>query len=120
MWRKCWDMKSGRIEKTAFLSYCLYSLLRLIISGILDIASFIASMSASLTSTSTVSFTWPFFSSDIEPPPYLFKPVRQVTKNVDGLVRVQVQVNLRSIMKFAEPFGSGFVIENQPLLFPLL
>ncbi len=108
-------------EKTAVVIY-FFSPLFFIKSGIASdmfvIASLIASINGSLTSTSIVIFKLPFFSSGTQPPPCIFKFISPFIKNVGGLFRVQVNVNLCFIVEFAEPFGSGFVVQNQVSLFP--
>src|SRR3989304_1000698 len=90
---------------------------RFIISGIFqcifEIPSFMMFMSSSLISTSSVTFILPFFSSDIEPPPQAFHLVRkQVIENVNGLPRIQVQINLDFVMELAQSTGSGLVLGN--------
>ena len=103
--------------KDAFWLYHFSSPWCRIISGIfkdiLDITSFMTSMSGSLTSTSIVIFTRPFFSSAMQPPPYAFKPIRQqVIKKVLGLLLTQIQVYLNLIMELANPLGAGLVVED--------
>jgi hypothetical protein len=110
-------------EKTVVVIYFFSPLLFIISGSAVDMfvmASFIASINGSLTSTSIVIFTLPFVSSGTQPPPCIFKFVSQFIKNVGGLFRVQINVNPCFVMKFAEPFSSGFVTKNQILLFPFL
>ena len=99
-------------EKIAVVIY-FFSPLRFTISGIavdtFVMASFIASINGSLTSTSIVILILPFFSSGTQPPPCISKFADPIIKNVGGLFRVQVKSNLCFIVKFAETFGSDSV-----------
>jgi hypothetical protein len=73
------------------------------------IASFIVSINGSLTSTSIVILTLPFFSSGTKSPPSFSNFSGQFVKKIGSLFRAQVEVNLCFVMIFGESFGSGLV-----------